>query len=200
MNNLKKELPNQIFDLSLLAAKELQELLNKAGYNLVVDGVVGRNTANAFNQFKEKTKLTNPNEIGTLTLDYLTRNNKEFIYPTQGRISSPYGWRAHPIKKTRKFHSGVDFANNFGTPIVASHSGLVNFSGVLGGYGNTIKIQNGDTTTLYAHCGRLLVNMGQQVRQGQKIAEMGSSGLSSGPHLHFEIWKNGKHTNPMNYL
>lgn len=201
MENLKKEFGN-ITKLSKEAGKELQSLLNKNGYNLTVDGIVGKNTINAFNDFKTKNNLSHPSEIGQMTFDVLIKNaqNANFIYPTEGRLSSPYGYRIHPIRKTKTFHAGIDLANNYGTPIVASHSGTVIFSGTLGGYGYAIKIQEGNKTTLYGHCDKLLVKQGQKVKQGDRIANMGSSGNSTGPHLHFEIHLDEKHVNPIQYL
>lgn len=200
--NLKNELPNQISRLSTIAIKELQTLLNRNGYSLVVDGICGANTTNTFNQFKKKHGLTHFNEIGTLTLDYLIKysENSVFIYPTKGTLTSPYGWRVHPISKKKRFHAGIDLANNYGTPILASHFGTIIFSGNLGGYGYAIKLQHNDIMSLYAHCNALLVKEGQQVKQGQIIARMGSTGYSTGSHLHFEIHLNGRHTNPLNHL
>jgi murein DD-endopeptidase MepM/ murein hydrolase activator NlpD len=199
MENIKNELPSHIKNLSSLAVRELQQLLNRHGYGLEVDGIVGKNTLNAFNYFKEKHGLTHPNEIGRLTLDYLLKS-PQFIKPAEGRISSPYGWRTHPISGKKRFHAGIDIANNYGTPIIASHSGTVIFSGTLGGYGYTIKVQDGNIISLYAHCNALIAKQGQKVKQGELIARMGSTGYSTGSHLHFEIHVNGKHTNPMQII
>lgn len=121
----------------------------------------------------------------------------KFIQPVSGRVSSNYGYRIHPIKKTRKLHTGIDFAARSGTPIKAAGPGQVIFAGYRGGYGYAVIIDHGGgISTLYGHCSRLFVSSGQRVTQGQKIAAVGSTGLSTGPHLHFEVRKNGSPVNP----
>ena len=121
--------------------------------------------------------------------------------PQYTRISSPYGYRIHPITGTRKLHTGLDLASAMGTKCVAAGSGTVIYAGWYGGYGNTVIIDHGGgITTLYAHNSALLVSKGQQVTQGQQIAKIGSTGNSTGPHCHFEVRVNGSHTNPTPYL
>ncbi|HIK24751.1 MAG: peptidoglycan DD-metalloendopeptidase family protein [Thermosynechococcus sp. Uc] len=122
-------------------------------------------------------------------------------YPVQAPLTSPFGWRIHPILGTERFHSGVDFGADFGTLISAAEAGTVIFAGWSGGYGQTVILDHGGgMTTLYAHAQRLLVREGQFVQQGQPIAEVGSTGLSTGPHLHFEVRLNGEPTDPLAYL
>ncbi|WP_298614396.1 M23 family metallopeptidase [uncultured Thermosynechococcus sp.] len=122
-------------------------------------------------------------------------------YPVQAPITSPFGWRIHPILGTERFHTGVDFGADFGTPIYAAAAGRVIFADWSGGYGQTVILDHGGgMTTLYAHAQRLLVREGQFVQQGQPIAEVGSTGLSTGPHLHFEVRLNGEPTDPLAYL
>ncbi len=117
-----------------------------------------------------------------------------------GYITSNYGFRVHPIKHRRIFHEGVDFAAPRGAPIVAVADGLVTFSGQRSGYGRIVEIRHVDgLVTRYAHNQTNLVQEGQQVRHGQKIATVGSSGSATGPHCHFEVLKNGRHLNPMTY-
>jgi len=124
-----------------------------------------------------------------------------FIKPVNARISSGFGNRFHPILKRNRLHAGVDFAARTGTPIRAAASGTVIFSGYRGGYGNTIIIDHGGgVSSLYGHCSRLYVGAGAQVKQGDTIAAVGSTGLSTGPHLHFEIRVNGTPVNPMSRL
>ena len=118
----------------------------------------------------------------------------KFIRPISGDISSRYGERGG--------HSGLDIAGSYGTTIYAAASGTVVYAGSTGtGYGIAVKIAHGNgIETLYAHCSRVLVKAGQSVSQGQAIAERGSTGNSTGPHLHFEIRKNGTSLNPQNYI
>ncbi len=120
-----------------------------------------------------------------------------FIAPVSGRMSSGFGTRVHPITGKRKAHTGVDIAAPSGTTIKAAGGGKVITSSYLRGYGNTVVIDHGGgISTLYAHCSRLYVSVGDTVKQGQKIAAVGSTGLSTGPHLHFEVRVNGKPVNP----
>ncbi|MCK4324465.1 MAG: peptidoglycan DD-metalloendopeptidase family protein [Armatimonadetes bacterium] len=116
------------------------------------------------------------------------------------RISSQYGYRIHPILGGRRFHDGVDLACPTGTPIHAADKGLVIYTGWRGGYGRTILIDHGSgISTMYAHCSRYAVQKGQAVNRGQVIGYVGSTGLSTGPHLHFGLRKYGKPINPMKF-
>ena len=129
------------------------------------------------------------------------RGTGRFVFPANARISSGFGNRVHPILGYSRFHGGVDFAAPQGSTIFAADSGQVIFSGWYGGYGQTVIIDHGGgITTLYAHASRLSVQEGQAVQQGQPIAAVGSTGLSTGPHLHFEVRQNGSPVNPMGYL
>ncbi|MDI3535405.1 MAG: hypothetical protein PWQ82_1770 [Thermosediminibacterales bacterium] len=127
----------------------------------------------------------------------------KFVWPTPGytRITSPYGWRIHPILKTKRMHTGIDIAAPMGSKIVAATHGEVIYAGWLSGYGNTVILDHGGgISTMYAHASKLLVRAGQKVKQGDTIAKVGTTGLSTGPHLHFEVRENGKHTNPLKWL
>ncbi len=120
-----------------------------------------------------------------------------FISPVSGRITSPFGYRHHPITGTYKLHTGIDIACKTGTPIRAAASGIVSQACYNRAYGYMIVIQhNGGYSTLYGHNSRLLVRVGQQVKQGQIIARAGSTGWSTGPHLHYQLMKNGTPINP----
>ena len=130
-------------------------------------------------------------------------SSKGMIWPAPGynRISSPYGNRIHPIFGTKKMHTGIDIPAPSGSSIVAAADGVVQHSGGLGGYGNVIIIDHGDgIATLYAHNSSLLVSEGASVSRGQVISKAGSTGYSTGPHLHFEVRKNGSYTDPMPWL
>jgi len=129
------------------------------------------------------------------------RGTGVFVFPVNGRITSGFGYRRHPILGSSRLHAGVDFGAPTGTTIYAADSGRVIFSGWYGGYGNTVIVDHGGgITTLYAHSSRLFVSVGQSVSQGQAISAVGSTGLSTGPHLHFEVRQNGSPVNPMAYL
>lgn len=121
--------------------------------------------------------------------------------PGYSRISSPFGNRIHPVLQTKKFHSGIDIPAPSGKDVVAAGDGKVVSSGGLGSYGKAVIIDHGGgIMTLYAHNSKLLVSEGQTVKKGQKIALIGSTGLSTGPHLHFEVRKDGQYTNPVPYV
>ena len=112
--------------------------------------------------------------------------NETFMWPTKGVFTSGYGWR------WGRMHKGIDIANNVGTPIVAARDGIVKFSGWSSGYGYLVELTHSDgSSTRYAHNSRLLVRKGQIIAQGVKISLMGSTGRSTGPHLHFEIRQRG---------
>ncbi|WP_315791955.1 murein hydrolase activator EnvC family protein [Fischerella sp. JS2] len=131
----------------------------------------------------------------------IIRGTGMFAYPTDAPTSSPFGWRVHPILGYRRFHAGQDFAASYGSTIRAADSGTVIFAGWYGGYGKAVIIDHGNgLTTLYGHTSELYVSEGQTVKRGQAIAAVGSTGLSTGPHLHFEVRKNGTPVDPMNYL
>lgn len=128
-----------------------------------------------------------------------------FIKPIQGRITSPFGWRTHPIFNSRSFHSGIDIGGPNLGEIRASNSGKVIYSGWYGGYGKVVIIEHGiingkPITTLYAHMSSILVSNGQRVSKGQVIGKEGTTGYSTGPHCHFEVRVNGQPNNPLNYI
>lgn len=114
------------------------------------------------------------------------------------RITSRFGWRIHPIHRTRSFHTGIDLAAPTGSPIRAAAGGTVIISANYGAYGRHVVIDHGGRiSTLYGHCSRVRVSVGQSVKQGQIIANVGTTGWSTGPHLHYEKRKNGTAINPM---
>ncbi|HVT11670.1 MAG TPA: peptidoglycan DD-metalloendopeptidase family protein [Fimbriimonadaceae bacterium] len=124
-----------------------------------------------------------------------------FMQPVAGRLTSGFGMRYHPILHITRMHTGCDFGAPIGATIRAAADGVVIHSSYMRGYGNVVIIDHGGgLSTVYAHCSKIIVSDGQRVRRGQYIANVGSTGLSTGPHLHFEVRVNGKPVNPMRYL
>jgi murein DD-endopeptidase MepM/ murein hydrolase activator NlpD len=124
-----------------------------------------------------------------------------FMLPVEGQHTSGFGMRLHPIDHEERLHSGMDIAAPAGTPIQAAAAGQVVFSGTQAGYGNVVVIQHEEGySTLYAHTTANLVSVGTTVSQGQPIATVGSTGRSTGPHLHFEVRKDGKRLDPVQFF
>lgn len=129
--------------------------------------------------------------------------NLTWPMPTATHVTSGYGNRLHPIYKVWKMHTGIDIGSYMNEAIVAAGDGTVIYTGKKGGYGNTVIIDHGGgITTLYAHINSrgTLVKIGQEVKAGQQIAKAGRTGTATGPHLHFEVRKNGEHRNPLEYV
>ena len=150
-------------------------------------------------------------------IESLTRRNSQsggtqvkvsssgFLYPISRPITSQFGWRTHPIFKSRIFHSGIDIGGPNGGTIKASNDGKVIYAGWYGGYGKVVILDHGvingkPITTLYGHMSAITVSNGQFVKKGQQVGREGSTGYSTGPHCHFEVRVNGKPTNPLNYI
>ncbi|GAC1504163.1 MAG: peptidoglycan DD-metalloendopeptidase family protein [Vulcanimicrobiaceae bacterium] len=123
------------------------------------------------------------------------------MWPVSGPITSPFGWRMHPIHHRMILHEGMDIAADTGTPIKAADAGRVIVAGWTGGYGNYINIDHGGgVSTGYGHCSAIYVSVGQDVKKGQVIGAVGSTGYSTGPHLHFEVRINGQPVDPATRL
>jgi len=128
-----------------------------------------------------------------------------FIKPIGGRITSPFGWRRHPIFSSRSFHAGVDIGGPNRGNVRASNAGKVIYSGWYGGYGKVVILDHGQVngipiTTLYAHLNSANVCVGEYVSKGQVVGYEGTTGYSTGPHVHFEVRVNGRPNNPLNYI
>ena len=122
-------------------------------------------------------------------------------WPVNGPVTSAFGWRIHPILGYKKFHTGIDIGVGYGVPIRSSAAGTVIYASWMGGYGNVIIVDHGDgLSTLYAHQAGLAVGTGAHVARGQTVGYVGSTGFSTGPHLHFEVRVNGNPVDPMGYL
>lgn len=130
------------------------------------------------------------------------RSNLSISFPSRmpvaaRAVTSGFGWRTHPILGGRRAHSGVDLAAPYGSPVVATADGIVGQANWRGGYGLFVAVENGGVETRYAHMSRLNVVAGQRVRQGDVIGYVGSTGRSTGPHLHYEVRVNGQAVDPM---
>lgn len=138
--------------------------------------------------------------------DYLKEQKDIYVstpkgLPVAGEITSPYGTRENPIGGGRHFHSGVDLSVAPGSPVTATADGVVSFSGWSGGSGNLVVLEHGfGYSTFYAHSRSNAVTVGQRVKRGEVIAYSGSTGSSTGPHSHYEIWKDGRHIDPAPYI
>lgn len=121
--------------------------------------------------------------------------------PIKAPVTSPFGWRRHPIFGVKRFHSGIDLAGPNHASIKAADSGTVLFTGWYGGYGKVVIVSHGkNMATLYAHLSKVLVKKGQSVNKGDVLALEGTTGFSTGPHVHFEVRVNGKPNNPMQFV
>ena len=153
---------------------------------------------------KEEIKLT-MESVGEIR-DYLSQQRDNYIatpkgWPVVGRISSPYGYREHPNTGMRDFHSGMDIASEPGTPVKATADGIVSFAGWSGGNGNLLALEHGlGFSTYYAHNRLVVVRVGQKIKRGDVIGYVGSTGNSTGPHVHYEVWKDGRSLNPITFI
>ena len=173
-----KDVYNQQYDEMQAAAQQIQRLIEES-------------------QFRVSANTTNQGYVQQGS----GSNSGAMIMPVSGEITSPFGWRTHPIFGNQRYHSGIDIAAEYGTPICAAQSGVVITAGWIDGYGNTIMIDHGGgIVSLYGHNQSLAVNVGQSVNQGQVVAYCGSTGNSTGPHCHFEVRLNGDSVDPNNYL
>jgi len=146
------------------------------------------------------------NQLSVMEDLVLNENLQKEVEPsgrpiTKGWLSSYFGMRTHPISGRREMHKGIDFAGSMGGPVIAVAKGVVTYSGKRYSYGNLIEIAHGNGySTRYAHNSVLLVSVGDTVEKGFQIAEIGSSGRSTGPHVHFEVIKNGREVNPIPFI
>ena len=168
---------------------ENEEISNSVDTN-VVGGIGGAET----NEIIEENTENENKSQSELDIEYI-KANYSFIVPVTGTVTSRYGTR-EATEVVSANHAGIDIGANEGTPIYAAMNGTVEIASEEGEYGKHIDITNGDVLTRYAHCSKLLVKEGDKVKQGDKIAEVGSTGNSTGPHLHFEIRRENRTINP----
>lgn len=127
--------------------------------------------------------------------------NTPSIWPASGPVTSGFGWRNSPLENGSELHQGIDIASGLGIPVVATADGQVVKSGWAGGYGNIVQIDHGNgLETIYGHNSQVAVTAGQSVRKGQLIAYAGSTGKSTGPHVHYEVRANGVAIDPIKYM
>ena len=135
------------------------------------------------------------------TMDQLSLGELETMTPVMGRLTSGYGYRDHPIMEKNLFHGGVDISGQVGDPVAAFAAGTVEYTGKNDSYGLYLQVDHGNgVKSFYAHCSKVVVRKGQAVELGEKLAENGSTGISTGPHLHLEIKYNQMHLNPVYYV
>lgn len=211
--NKTKEILSQDMNIELIINK-VQEIFKKEEQKLTDDAIGGaneeinnieQNTVNLEN--KENTENTEETEKKEYLQDASTINqmdedakfvkeNFSLIKPLSGTITSRFGLRNPTTPTVPKYHTGLDIAANSGTVIIAAMDGKVELASSEGDYGNHLKITNGEVMTLYAHCKTLYVKEGEEIKQGQQIAEAGATGNVTGAHLHFEIRRNNRYVNP----
>lgn len=164
-------------------------------WNMDFSKVLGtfKNFENIIPEAKENLGVT---EVGMESFE----DNPSFIMPVEGEITSEFGERIHPVFKTIKMHSGIDINAEIGTPIKSSSAGTVTKVGEDETNGKYISVKSGKYDVIYAHCYKIIVKEGQKVQQGEMLGETGDTGITSGPHLHFEIQEAGKSVSPMEML
>lgn len=160
-------------------------------------GVVSRQGPSAIGVARTKSSAPRP----PVVQDAAGATRTRLLWPTRGPITSPFGWRIHPIFGTREFHTGMDIGAQMGAPVVSAYPGVVRFVGWKDGYGRLVIIYHGSgLETAYSHLSAASVSLGERVEQGQLIGQVGSTGWSTGPHLLFEVYQNGQPRNPVGYL
>ena len=180
LKKLKDELGNE--------EEALEEKLQK----IAAENATASSESNSSKSDSSKSDSSNSNAV---------ISNGSWPVPGYSTVSSPFGYRIHPVLGVKKLHTGIDIPAPTGTPAVAVASGTVIYSGVQGSYGNTVMIRHDNgLVSLYAHNSSLVVKVGDKVKKGQVVTKIGTSGRSTGPHLHFEIRVNGTPQNPLNYL
>jgi murein DD-endopeptidase MepM/ murein hydrolase activator NlpD len=188
---------------------ELKNLVNMGSREKIIKSVSVRDNVENTGSIEigeiEKEIEKRLNSVEELKL-YLKEQKSIYLstpigYPVKGYLSSGFGWRIHPITKKRSFHTGVDIVAASGTPIHCTADGIVSYEGKTKYNGNFIVVEHGyGFSTVYAHNARNLVKTKQRVKRGDIIAYLGSTGRTTGPHLHYEVWRNRKKVNPLSYL
>lgn len=172
---------------------------------VVTDAAVMEDTGSIDMQALKKQIDASTRSVGDIR-QYLAEKKNTYLttpvgWPVNGHITSGFGLRQHPVLGKLMFHSGLDISTPSGTPVHATADGVVSFSGWEGRGGNTVVIEDGNGfRTAFAHNSGNNVKVGQRVRRGDIVAYSGATGAATGPHVHYEVWKNGKSVNPVEYL
>lgn len=190
-NTNQEESNSQTNSTEVDIVNELTE--NKVDETNTLGGIGGAATNEIIEEDTEE-KEEKKKSQSELDIEYI-KENYRFILPVKGTVTSRYGKREE-TEVVSANHAGIDIGANTGTPIYAAIDGTVTVASSEGEYGKHIDIENGEVLTRYAHCSKLLVKEGEKVKQGDKIAEVGSTGNSTGPHLHFEIRRDNRTINP----
>jgi murein DD-endopeptidase MepM/ murein hydrolase activator NlpD len=143
--------------------------------------------------------IDQPSGGGESSSSEVSTNGMYSVTGTRYAITSPFGNRTSPISGNQEFHNGIDIGAPHGAPVYSLKSGTVTYAGEMTGYGNVVVVSHGDISTLYAHNSQILVSVGQSVSGGQQLAKVGSTGWATGPHIHFEVTKDGVRIDPAPY-
>lgn len=207
-NYLDKFLAQSFISLVTIAAVLLINNINISFTNTISEGIKSTinwnmNFSNALGTFSNIKNIIPKAKVNLGEAEVLQESpesNPSFIMPVDGEITSEYGERVHPVFKTVKMHTGIDIDSPLGTPIKSSTAGKVLKVGEDTTNGKYVRVESGKYEVVYAHCYKINVVEGQSVKQGDILGEVGDTGVASGPHLHFEIQKDGKALNPMDML
>jgi len=196
--------PQDIIELSGIGGPSIDDQLSLASILQSGNGLNEESFQMNLNELKREAweRKQSFQEIG----DFITDQRSLLlatpsIWPTFGRVTSGYDWRHHPLTNIREFHYALDIANLMGTPARATADGIVVLAGWQGTYGRSVMIDHGyGFSTRYAHNSTILVKPGEKVKRGQIIALIGNTGIGTAPHLHYEVWYQGKPVNPLLYV
>lgn len=198
-SEIVKEYQTQVDELMALEEEKNSQIAKLSNEEKAIQDEINKyqeDNANLEQYFSNTSTISKTTTTSTASV-----SSSGFIKPSGGSVTCYYGPRIHPVTGVYSTHTGVDFGAAYGTPIVAAKAGKVTTVTYNTAYGNMVIIDHGDgTSTLYAHASSFATRVGETVAQGQTIAYIGSTGYSTGPHLHFEIRINGQHVNPLPYL
>lgn len=202
LENEKKNLIDNLSEEERRIASEIGDIMDEnEALEAEIQRIILEAQEKARREEEERKKAEEESKGNSGTPSDNPAQSQGFVKPVNGRLTSPYGYRTHPIYGDRRFHTGVDYGAAHGAGVFSTKTGTVIRVSYDSGYGNYIIVDHGKgISSLYAHLSGFAVRNGQKVEQGQTIGYVGSTGASTGPHLHFEIRLNGSHRDPMDYL